>query len=376
MPARFISADGTTCSIPHATMVEASTPGRTVQMLTYGPAGGPIFWGVYRRIVAPGQRGRRTYAPETSLDEHAAAEGAGGGGVGGGARYGEDDVRAFVAREADAVAIWAATTNEDGSRGEGALTVAELFATSMPGRCGMVDLEEGVVPPGQQCVEELLPAEEAARVRRSEVGRESGWAWSRGRVVCVGDAVHKTTPNIGFGCNMAIEGVVVLMNHLRPLLLEAVDADAGIGHVLTASRLDAAFRAYAAARYPRARNWVSISGSYTRGAAYETWSGWLSHRWLGTKILGPRFVARNIFAPLSCDAPVLDWLDEPGFVEGPFPWTYRAGGGGKAAASAGRQEKARNHDKDGRGLGSLAWTWVVEPAQRLVHAIWARFSRQ
>ncbi|KAM4059005.1 FAD binding domain-containing protein [Hirsutella rhossiliensis] len=38
--------------------------------------------------------------------------------------------------------------------------------------------------------------------------------WHSGRMVCVGDAVRKMTPNIGQGANMAIEDVAVLVNAL------------------------------------------------------------------------------------------------------------------------------------------------------------------
>lgn len=372
MPSRFVSADRTSSSLRAGTLIDASAMGRAVQILTYEPLGAQLWWAVYRRIVEPGQRGRRAYAPGSSLDERAAAEGASGGGVGGGSRYSEEDVRAFAAREADEVVIRTAAPADRGSGRKHTLTVGELFATSLPGRCGMTDLEEGVVPPGQRCVDDLLPAEEAAAVRQSQIGQEYGWAWSRGRAVCVGDAVHKSTPNLGVGCNMAVEGVVVLMNHLRPLLLEAAAAGAGKGHTLTASRLDAVFCEYAAAQYPRARRWVGLSGWYARSTALETWSAWLMLRWLLLWILSPAYLARKFYAPLSRDAPVLDWLDEPGFVEGPMGWTYRAASTGKGMASEGRDEKGGKGTKDGRVLGSVALAWVCELVQRLVNIIWDR----
>lgn len=34
--------------------------------------------------------------------------------------------------------------------------------------------------------------------------------WTYGRVVCVGDAIHKMTPNMGQGGNQAIESAAVL----------------------------------------------------------------------------------------------------------------------------------------------------------------------
>ncbi|XHG05995.1 hypothetical protein AWENTII_009206 [Aspergillus wentii] len=40
------------------------------------------------------------------------------------------------------------------------------------------------------------------------------WQWSWGRIACIGDAVHKMTPNIAQGANCAIETAATLANHL------------------------------------------------------------------------------------------------------------------------------------------------------------------
>ncbi|RDH28589.1 hypothetical protein BDQ94DRAFT_174662 [Aspergillus welwitschiae] len=45
--------------------------------------------------------------------------------------------------------------------------------------------------------------------------------WFHGRIVCIGDSVHKMTPNIGQGANLAIEDAAVLTNLLHGALLKA-----------------------------------------------------------------------------------------------------------------------------------------------------------
>nr|BAM84049.1 FAD-dependent monooxygenase [Tolypocladium album] len=67
--------------------------------------------------------------------------------------------------------------------------------------------------------------------------------WHRGRLVCVGDAVRKLTPNIGQGANMAIEDIAVLANALfRANVRDGLPDDRQIDDVLSqlsATRLPA-----------------------------------------------------------------------------------------------------------------------------------------
>lgn len=53
----------------------------------------------------------------------------------------------------------------------------------------------------------LVPTEEAQLKR---------WSW--GRIACVGDCVHKMTPNMGAGGNAAMETVAALANELKKMV--------------------------------------------------------------------------------------------------------------------------------------------------------------
>jgi 2-polyprenyl-6-methoxyphenol hydroxylase-like FAD-dependent oxidoreductase len=52
----------------------------------------------------------------------------------------------------------------------------------------------------------LVPTEEAQLKR---------WSW--GRIACVGDCIHKMTPNMGAGGNAAIETAAALANELKKM---------------------------------------------------------------------------------------------------------------------------------------------------------------
>lgn len=53
----------------------------------------------------------------------------------------------------------------------------------------------------------LVPTEEAQMKR---------WSW--GRIACVGDCIHKMTPNMGAGGNAAIETAAALANELKRMI--------------------------------------------------------------------------------------------------------------------------------------------------------------
>ncbi|EHK18341.1 uncharacterized protein TRIVIDRAFT_204498 [Trichoderma virens Gv29-8] len=113
-----------------------------------------------------------------------------------------------------------------------------------------------------------------SRVRANMLPLEEGvlkpkWN-SGGRVALMGDAVHKATINPGLGGNLAVEGVVHLMNELVPLVRRC-EADGGRNP--TKSEITAALDAYEAKQRPHANTIVTMSGYVTRYEAMETW--WL-----------------------------------------------------------------------------------------------------
>lgn len=93
---------------------------------------------------------------------------------------------------------------------------------------------------------------------------------SGGRVVLLGDSVHKATVNPGLGGNLAVEGVVHLLNELVPLVRRCEEDGK---RKPTSTELAAAFDEYEKKQRPHADLIVSASGYITRYEAMETW--WL-----------------------------------------------------------------------------------------------------
>ncbi|PTB63038.1 FAD/NAD(P)-binding domain-containing protein [Trichoderma citrinoviride] len=113
-----------------------------------------------------------------------------------------------------------------------------------------------------------------SRVRANMLPLEEGvlkpkWN-SGGRVVLMGDAVHKATINPGLGGNLAVEGVVHLLNELVPLVRRC-EADGG--RRPSKSEITAVLDTYETKQRPHANTIVTMSGYVTRYEAMETW--WL-----------------------------------------------------------------------------------------------------
>lgn len=132
-----------------------------------------------------------------------------------------------------------------------------------------------------------------ARVRASLVSLEEGIVqkWSHGRVVLVGDAVHKVrlppplgvyhdplltaekvTINAGLGGNLAIEGVTRLMNQLVPLIQNNED--------LSSDQLQGAFTQYEMAHKPRAKTTLAMSAATSRVESGQNWLYNFASRWV------------------------------------------------------------------------------------------------
>lgn len=113
-----------------------------------------------------------------------------------------------------------------------------------------------------------------SRVKANMLALEEGvlqTKWnSGGRVVLMGDAVHKATVNPGLGGNLAVEGVVHLVNELVPLV-RTCEEDGK--RKPTSAEVLAMFDEYEKKHRPHASMIVNASGYITRYEAMDTW--WL-----------------------------------------------------------------------------------------------------
>ncbi|PYI08852.1 FAD/NAD(P)-binding domain-containing protein [Aspergillus sclerotiicarbonarius CBS 121057] len=156
-------------------------------------------------------------------------------------------------------------------------TIQDLWTTRV--KSSLVPLEEGIVP-----------------------------QWSHGRVLLVGDAVHKVTINAGLGGNLAFEGIAHLANALVALLKDSPSP--------SNEQITAMFGRFEQAHRPRATTVLNMSGQITRYEAQDTWflrfasryiSPWVSDRWKA-----------RLYADFSDAAPYLDFLPlkKKGSVQG------------------------------------------------------------
>lgn len=148
-----------------------------------------------------------------------------------------------------------------------------------------------------------------SRVKADMVPLEEGvleTKWnSGGRVVLIGDAVHKATVNPGLGGNLAVEGVVHFMNELVPLLRRCEEDGK---RKPTSAELAATFDEYEKKQRPHAGLIVNASGYITRYEAMDTWwlrtlrrvSPWLSD-----------FTKASGFARYINEGPWLNFLPNP-----------------------------------------------------------------
>ncbi|PWY96454.1 monooxygenase [Aspergillus sclerotioniger CBS 115572] len=88
--------------------------------------------------------------------------------------------------------------------------------------------------------------------------------WSKGRFVCIGDSVHKMTPNMGQGSNSAMESAAFLANHLTDLI-KSCEAHVSL------QQLEDCLQEWQDLRWPRAADMVAASAHLTRIDAIKTW---------------------------------------------------------------------------------------------------------
>lgn len=138
--------------------------------------------------------------------------------------------------------------------------------------------------------------------------------WSWGRMVLVGDACHKFTPDTGLGYNNGLEDVTVLCNHLLATFDGVSDPDT--------EQLSAAFDRYHQERSRRVTLDMFQASVTTRA---HTWATPL-YRFVGRYILSQRwlmhFLADTLLRHTFMHSPVLDHISKEEPFSGSTPWVH------------------------------------------------------
>lgn len=147
-----------------------------------------------------------------------------------------------------------------------------------------------------------------SRVKANMLSLEDGILKSKwntgGRVALIGDSAHKATINAGLGGNLAVEGLVHLVNELEPLVRQCEAS----GRRPTRSEITAVLDAYEEKQRPHAKTIVNMSRFVTRYEAMDTWWLRLLRRispWISAK------TKAKAFAGYLNEAPLLHFLPNP-----------------------------------------------------------------
>ncbi|RYP71295.1 hypothetical protein DL771_004872 [Monosporascus sp. 5C6A] len=168
--------------------------------------------------------------------------------------------------------------------------------------------------------------------------------WFYDRIVLAGDCVHKVTPNIGFGGNMALESVVVLCNHLQAMLAGQRGAKP------SRATLNRAFAAYQEERRGRVVEVMELSSLITRMQAWDT----PFHKFLATWV-----------APLQAERAIADQLGE---IIRKGPKIAYGSDTAKGFGSGGRLRWADEEEKEGLEKSSRL-QWIVSVVTVLMVAM-------
>ncbi|KAL4796260.1 FAD/NAD(P)-binding domain-containing protein [Aspergillus venezuelensis] len=113
---------------------------------------------------------------------------------------------------------------------------------------------------------QLWDTREVATIAPSEEGLLETWHYDR--MVLIGDSIHKMTPNLGQGANMAIEDAAKLATLIQALVHgPKVDDQKAIPK---AEAIEAMLQEYQASRYPRLRSTYNMSRAMVRAQTSDS----------------------------------------------------------------------------------------------------------
>ncbi|CAN8102016.1 unnamed protein product [Discula destructiva] len=140
--------------------------------------------------------------------------------------------------------------------------------------------------------------------------------WSHGRLVLVGDACHKFTPNAGAGLNNGIQDVIALVNELHALSKLR-------GPPPSLVELTAAFGRYREARAKMVQADYNLSRHTTRLCAWPNTTYWFVDQWVLPYFPWcDHLIRQYLVYPNVRDTLVFDFIEgEEPFV-GDIPWNH------------------------------------------------------
>lgn len=151
--------------------------------------------------------------------------------------------------------------------------------------------------------------QQSAVLVNQEEGLAPKWHW--GRIVCLGDSVHKMTSISALGLNTAIQDIVVLVNELRSLL--HVDANP------SADALEKAFVRYYGTRLEGTKKALADSALVVRAVTWSSWFYQILDQYV-LRLLGDPLVFKLVAFPTIQKGQILDFIHIEDDKNGVLPW--------------------------------------------------------
>ncbi|KAK8061456.1 hypothetical protein PG994_007822 [Apiospora phragmitis] len=134
------------------------------------------------------------------------------------------------------------------------------------------------------------------------------------RIVLVGDSETKVTPNLAFGFNGGVQGLVALMNGLHGLVRRQ-----NVRRPST-EELKVVFQTYQNQALPLSRLLVDVSSESLRVTVWDTWSHWVMDRYVN-QVTGADWTRyHEQFGPMISRSLVLNFLSEQNLPRGEMAW--------------------------------------------------------
>lgn len=141
----------------------------------------------------------------------------------------------------------------------------------------------------------------------------SNWSWG-GRIVLVGDGVHKFTPSDGLGINNGVQDIVAVCNRLRKLVAH--------GGKPSSEDLQKLFDDYCEERRGLLESDLKASAQLTRLHARASVWHWLLARYVMAFSVVQRIFFSFTMSPSIQIAKMLDFIPTKEVFKGEWKWLY------------------------------------------------------
>ncbi|KAK3317564.1 hypothetical protein B0T19DRAFT_293717 [Cercophora scortea] len=170
-------------------------------------------------------------------------------------------------------------------------------------------------------VKDVFPTRHAAGMANLEEGVLPHWSWKR--LVLVGDACHKQTPNTGLGFNNGMQDVVALVNELHSAVKEQTGGGGSSSGGLDLDVLGGVFARYQDLRRKPLKKDLKFAAKVARMSTWRTWAAWLQDRYIFPSIPGwDPFMIDHVLAKAISGSLVFDFVEAEEPFQGRVPWKH------------------------------------------------------